>query len=162
MFRIYQSKTFVVSDCIFYDKGTLSDNHHWYNNDDLRSMVTRKEEYTEILYSSTYNRFQLTDTLNANKVICEFKTYETNNIDDYFIIQFTGKQNAIPFSNLGITSTSEIRFEFEDNVADIYVNGVKKINSYPLQDNITNANLRIGLNPNSDGVRISDILIYPI
>ena len=156
------SKTFVVSDCIFYDKGTLSDNHHWYNNDDLKSPVTRKEEYTEILYSSAYNRFQLTDKLNNNKVVFEFKTYESNNTDDYVIIQFDSGQNAIPFENLGITSTSDVRMEIEGNTLNAYTNGVKKLNNYPLKESISNGHLRLAVNPNSDGIRVSDIKVYPI
>ena len=152
-------------DNLFYDKGTLSDNNDWYDNNLPTSIFERLSDCTLLNYSSSKNRFQVTDNITNEHLIIEFKYIPCGvTTDDYFILQFVGKQNAIQFSSIGLSSSvADVKLELNEDKMNIGINNVRKVTDYQLQYPISNGfNFRFGANPNSDGIKVSDIKVYPI
>ena len=158
-----QSEIYELLDCIFYDNGTLSDNNDWYDKNLSTSIFERLTDYTQLSFSSSKNRFQLTDNLTNDHLIFEFKIYNSSLTDDYVMIQFDGVQTALAFSTLGITGDCTVKIELNGDKWSSWVNGNQtNTNKTIVRDISIGMNLRFGLNANSDGIKVSDIKVYPI
>lgn len=61
------------------------------------------------------------------------------------------------------SSVADVKLELIDDKMNVDIDGVRKITGYQLQYPISNGfNFRFGLNPNSDGIKVSDIKVYLI
>lgn len=156
------SETYELLDYIFYDKGILSDNHDWYDNNLPPTIFERLEDCTYLKYSQSKNRIQITPIITYDSFVFEFKSYSTpTTIDDYVIFQFSDKQTVIPFSYM--QGDYNVKFEVNRDKMSLFVDGVAKLTNYQLQYDVSNGvNLRFGLNSNSDGIKVSDIKVYHV
>ena len=126
-------------------------------------MFERLRDCTFLKFVVNKNRIQITDTLNYDHIIFEFDNHAPSTITaDYIIIQFSTKQNAISFENK-IVGDCHVKIELNADKMNMWVNNVPKETNYQLQQNInTGMNLRFGLNNGSDGIKVSNVLVYKL
>jgi len=155
---------------LFYDIGVISNNTDWYDNNLPTNQFERLSECTFIKNGANKNRFQVTDNITASHVIIEYDLHPTDNYrDDYTLIQFSNQQNAL---NIEAWIKEEAIHHIKLDLNGQTLNGSKTVNgttsqiitNFSLKYDISNHpfHLRFGFNENSDGLKVSNIIIYKL
>ena len=123
--------------------------------------MTRLQKYTQIKSSSnTSIRCQAGENLTGSNFTITFKNHNTQNTEDYVIIQHGSSQTIVSFSGASIIGECNVKITFNDGKIYVNVNNGEHIVSVNLKDDLTNGwNFRLGTNPNGSDIYFSELII---